>query len=360
MMKGIGKICSGFKRRPLERPLTRRALSWTACPERFPQERGIALIMVLWIMAIIIVITFSLSLTVRTELFSTNTFKEEIRNKLLAEAGLQRGIMEIHYRRGMGNKVAASDEGRPCRVDGTLYKGRIGEDPYAFSLTDESGKININLLTDTTGIILNNLLVHQGIDKSLADTIVDSLLDWKDADDLKRLHGAESDYYQRLPRPYRAKNAGFDSPAELLFVQGMTADILYGDEKKPGLIRFITVSSGTNKININTAEADVLRALPFVSDDSVKKILDYRSADNAKTDGSDLPSLLGSQFAPVAQYITTADSGVYTVEAAGYRKENTKVRYGLKAIVSIAKGDRHEISYYQSPSRVRLSIGNEL
>lgn len=340
--------------------MARRTFSRTACPENFLRERGIALIMVLWIMAIIIVITFSFSLMVRTELFSTNTFKEEIHGKLLAEAGLQRGVMEIHYRHMMSNKVATSDEGRPCRADGTLYRGRIGEDHYAFSLTDESGKININLLTDATGIILNNLLVHQGIDKSLADTIVDSLLDWKDADDLQRLHGAESDYYQLLPRPYRAKNAGFDSPGELLFVKGMTADILYGDEKKPGLIRFITVSSPTNKININTAEADVLSALPFVSDDSVKKIMDYRSADNAQKDGSALPSLLGSQFAPIAQYITTADSGVYTVEAAGYRNENKKVRYGLKAIVSISKGDRHEINYYQSPSRVRLSIGNEL
>jgi len=341
-------------------PLTRRTFSPAARPERFLRERGIALIMVLWIMAIIIVITFSLSLTVRTELFSTNTFKEEMHNKLLAEAGLQRGILEIYYRRIMSNKVAASDESRPCRVDGTLYKGRIGEDPYAFSLTDESGKININLLSDSTGIILNNLLVGQGIDKSLADTIVDSLLDWKDADDLQRLHGAESDYYQRQPRPYRAKNAGLDSPEELLFVKGMTADILYGDEKKPGLIRFITVSSGTNKININTAEADVLRALPFMSEDSVKKIMDYRSADNAKRDGSELPALLGSQFAPIAQYVMTADSGVYTVEATGYRGENKKIRYGLKAIVSISKADRHEINYYQSPSRVRPSIGNEL
>ncbi|MRR14994.1 MAG: hypothetical protein EG826_00905 [Deltaproteobacteria bacterium] len=360
MMKGIGKIRSKGEWGIPEGLEAAGAPCYRARPENAPRERGIALIMVLWVMAIIIVVTFSLSLTVRTELFSINAFKEEIHNKLLAEAGLQRGIMEIHYRRLMGNKVAAADEGRPCRADGTLYKGRIGEDDYAFSLTDESGKININLLSDSTGVILNNLLVGQGVDKTLADTIVDSLLDWKDADDLQRLHGAESDYYQRLPRPYRAKNAGLDSPEELLFVKGMTTDILYGDERKPGLIRFITVSSGTNRININTAAADVLRALPFMSEDSVKKIMDYRLADNSPKDGSALPSLLGSQFAPVAQFVTTADSGVYTVEATGYRKENKKIRYGLKAVVSLAKGDRHEISYYQSPSRMRPSLENEL
>ncbi len=359
-MTGIGKIRSKVKRGAPEGPEGPGAPRRTAARVESARERGIALIMVLWVMAMIIVVTFSLSLTVRTELFSTNAFKEEIHNKLLAEAGLQRGIMEIHYRRVMGNKVAVSDEGRPCRADGTLYQGRIGEDDYAFSLTDESGKININLLSDTTGVILNNLLVLQGIDKSLADTIVDALLDWKDTDDLQRLHGAESDYYQRLPRPYRAKNAGLDSPEELLFVKGMTPEILYGDEKKPGLIRFITVSSGTNKININTAAVEVLRALPFMSDDSVKKIMDYRLADNAQKDGAALPSLLGNQFAPIAQFVTTADSGVYTVEATGYRRENKKIRYGLKAIVSIARGDRHEISYYQSPSRVRPSLGNEL
>ena len=360
MVKDIRQTFARFDRHCLRSPVDCRPVPGGGCCEILSRQRGIALIMVLWIMAILIVMIFSFSLSVRTELFSTDTFKEQMSNKLLAEAGVQRGIMEIYYRRNHKNTTAARREDQPCRVDGTSYSERIGEGHYAFSLTDEAGKININLLSDSTGIILNNLLVQLGVDKAQADTIVDSLLDWKDADDLSRLHGAESDYYKSLPRPYRAKNASFDSAEELLFVKGMTADILFGNEKKPGLIQFITVHSGTNKINIITAEPEVLKALPFMSDDTVDKILAYRKADNAKNDGSDLPAMLGPQFAPLAQFITIADSGVYTVEATGYRGENKKVRYGLKAIVSILKSNRHEINYYQSPSRVRSFAGNEL
>ena len=51
-------------------------------------------------------------------------------------------------------------------------------------------------LTDANGIILNNLLVNLGIPGEDANTIVDSILDWKDADDLHRLHGAEDTYYR--------------------------------------------------------------------------------------------------------------------------------------------------------------------
>ncbi len=316
--------------------------------------------MVLWIMVILIVITFSFSLMVRTELYSTNTFKEQMQNKLLAEAGLQRGIMEMYYRNMNKSKTAAFTEGKTFQADGTVYAGRIGNDHYTFSLTDESGKININTLTDATGIILNNLLVNLGTDKSTADTIVDSLLDWKDADDLHRLHGAENNYYRSLTRPYQAKNASFDSPEELLFVKGMTAEILYGNEKRPGLIKYLTVYSGTNKINIHAAGQEVLKALPSMSDSTVEKIISYRTADNTKKDGSDLPSLMGSQYAALAQYITSADSGVYAIEATGYQEEHSKPRYGVKAIATILKNGKHEIYYYQSPARVRHQKHNEL
>jgi general secretion pathway protein K len=60
------------------------------------------------------------------------------------------------------------------------------------------------------------------------DTVVDSIIDWSDPDDLRRLHGAESEYYLGLRVPYRAKNGWFDSPEEMLLVRGMTAALFYG------------------------------------------------------------------------------------------------------------------------------------
>jgi len=317
-------------------------------------ESGIALIMVLWVMVIIIVVTFSFSLMVRTEVFSTLTFKDRMQKKLLAESGLQRGIMELYYRSININKEPAFMEGKVCRIDGSLYTGQVGDGYYTFGLTDESGKININLLTDNTGVILNNLLVNLGIDKTSADTIVDSILDWKDADNLVRLHGAEDDYYMSLPNPYQAKNANFDNLEELLYVKGMTPEILFGNETRPGLIHFLTIYSGTNKININAAPMEVLRALPFMSDYIVDKIITYRTADNTKKDGSDLKGLMpDSHYTALSQYIVMMDSGIYAIEATGYADDRKKAGYSLKAVVTILKNGKYEISYYQSPARGR-------
>ena len=76
-------------------------------------------------------------------------------------------------------------------------------------------------------VILRNLINSldlPGEDKDLlVNTIVDSILDWKDPDDFHRLQGAESDYYQSLPHPYKAKNGNFDTVEELILVKGVTA-----------------------------------------------------------------------------------------------------------------------------------------
>lgn len=319
-------------------------------------ESGIALIIVLWVMTLLIVISLSFSVMARTEVFSTITFKEQTINKYLAEAGMQRAIMEIFYRNvNKNNQITFADE-EVYRTDGTFYIGEMSNGYYKFSLSDESGKINLNTLTDVSGIILNNLLVNSGVEKETADTIVDSVLDWKDGDDLTRLHGAEDDYYKSMPNPYKTKNAEFDNLEELLLVKGVTSEILYGNGEKPGLINFITLYSNTALININTAAPEVLKAIPFMSDEDVQQIMNYRSADNTLKDGTGLQAMLAGNYAKIAPYISSSDSSVYAIEVLGYReKDNDKKGYPLKAIIIIEGNDRYRILYYQSPANIKKS-----
>lgn len=319
-------------------------------------ESGIALIIVLWVMALLIVISLSFSVMARTEVFSTITFKERMINKYLAEAGMQRAIMEIFYRNVNKNNQITFAEEEVYRTDGKFYYGEMDNGYYKFSLNDESGKININIMNDGSGIILNNLLVNSGVEKETADTIVDCILDWKDADDLTRLHGAENDYYKSLPDPYKAKNANFDNLEELLLIKGVTPEILFGNEEKPGLINFITLYSNTSKININTAAPEVLKAIPFMSDANVEQIIDYRNADNTKKDGTDIQTALAGDYAKISQYISTSDSNVYAIEVLGYKeKDNDKKGYPLKTIIMIEGNDHYRILYYQSPGNIKKS-----
>lgn len=321
--------------------------------EMLCRKSGVALIIVLWVMAMLIVISLSFSVMARTEVFSTITFKEQMVNKYLAEAGMQRAIMEIFYRNANKNNQITFTGEEVYRTDGTFYYGEMGNGYYKLSLNDESGKININTMNDASGIILNNLLVNSGVEKETADTIVDCILDWKDADDLTRLHGVENDYYMSLPNPYKAKNANFDNLEELLLIKGVTPEILYGNEEKPGLINFITLYSNTSKININTAAPEVLKAIPFMSDANVQQIIDYRNADNTKKDGTDIQTALAGDYAKISQYISTSDSNVYAIEVLGYKeKDDDKKGYPLKAIIMIEGNDRYRIIYYQSPANI--------
>jgi type II secretory pathway component PulK len=91
--------------------------------------------------------------------------------------------------------------------------------------------------------------------------VVDSLQDWKDADELRRANGAESeDAYLKLPIPYRARNAPLQDPAELLQIRGVTRRMYDGRAGRPGLAELTTVL-GRDTVNVNTAPAPVLAAL---------------------------------------------------------------------------------------------------
>jgi general secretion pathway protein K len=316
-------------------------------------QSGIALLIVLWVVVLLLTIALSFSVMARTEIFSTLTFKEQMENRYLAETGLQRGIVELFYRAANKNRQALFVEEKIFRTDGTTYIGKLENGSYKLSMTDESGKININTLTDSSGIVLNNLLVNLGIEKETADTIVDSILDWKSPTGLHRLHGADSSYYSSLPNPYKAKNANFDNLEELLLVKGVTPDILYGNVQRPGLIRFMTIYGNSTRININAAAPELLKAIPFISADAVQKIIVLRSADNTEA-AAELQALLaGGDSAKMSPYIIATDSNIFAIEVSGYR-ENEKRNYALRAIVGIEANGNYTVLSYQSPADIKL------
>ena len=219
----------------------------------FGTQRGIALLMVLWVLTILTVIVFSFSYMARTEAYATVSFRQTIEKKFLAEAGIERGIAELFYLNANKNATTVVEGSEVWRTDGRPYKILADNGYYTIGIVNEAGKVDINT---TPELILKTLLINLGVDLEHADIIVDSVMDWKDSDNLHRLHGAEDDYYMSLPNPYKAKNAGFETLEELLLVRGVTPEILYGTKGKRGLIDFLTVNSKMTKININAAPDD--------------------------------------------------------------------------------------------------------
>jgi general secretion pathway protein K len=314
-------------------------------------QRGIVLLLVLWILSILMVIAMSFSFITRTDAYSALAFKEGVENKFLAEAGVERGIMELVYRSvNKGQTVTLEGMGL-LKTDGRVYNGQLGDGSYLYRVTDESGKININALTDASGIVMKNLLINSGVSTENADVIVDSILDWKDPDDLHRLNGAESDYYLSLPNPYRAKNANFDTVEELLLVRGVTPEILYGDGEKQGMIRHLTTSPETSfGINVNAAPREVLMAIPGMTAALADLVIADRESDDPAAQQKvteDIRIGIGQNYALVSQFIRTGDSNTFIIEATGFR-ESEKKGYSIKAVVTF-EGNQYRYLYYKSP-----------
>jgi len=293
------------------------------------------------------VIVFSFSALARTETNAALGFREMLEKRNLAEAAIERGIMEIIYRNRKPNDVTAE----VWRVDGTRYHMTIGNGNASVSITDESGKLDINMLSDASGIILKNLLVMRGVAEEQADTIVDSLLDWKDSgdSDAHRLHGAETDFYMTLPLPYAAKNANFDTVEELLLVKGMTSDILFGSREQKGIESFLTVHAKTDKININAAPRDLLAALPGMNSGLADTFVAERRSRDTLLSAADLPVLFGAAYATASPYVSTGDSDTFTIEASGY-KEHEQAAYSIRASVIFSPDmGRYRYVYYKNP-----------
>lgn len=96
------------------------------------------------------------------------------------------------------------------------------EDPTTvrYGLSDEAGRININVADEEVLLNLPGMTVD----------LIDALLDYRDADDEARPGGAEQDYYDQLPTPYRIKNGRFRTVEELLLVKGFDGPVVFGED----------------------------------------------------------------------------------------------------------------------------------
>jgi general secretion pathway protein K len=158
-------------------------------------------------------------------------------------------------------------------------------------IVDEDAKINVNLgasneiahirlakqLMSSMAPIQWNPLFEQKDDKGNVNdrlTICSSVIDWADVDEnrfncdlTQSASGGNAvedyGYYQYLPRPYRIKNAPYDSLEELHVVRGVTdefwAGIVDPEPMNPKKRNFTVWGQGT--VNINSANALTLHSI---------------------------------------------------------------------------------------------------
>src|SRR6185369_3773354 len=167
------------------------------------RQRGVALILVLWTLAALAVLAAEFARAMHDEAASTRNFKESTHGRLVALAGINEVILALKARREAPEDQIESqnDIDNPDQVrslpqgDGQWVKATFRGNAYEVRVLDEAGRIPLNS-SKTDATLLRLIFDHLEIDESEAEIIADSIVDWRDEDDLHQPNGAESEYYE--------------------------------------------------------------------------------------------------------------------------------------------------------------------
>jgi general secretion pathway protein K len=181
----------------------------------------VALIVVLWIVAILTLLLYSFLTRMRVEYALAAGFGDEKKAEQLAWSAIDYGCAaaknNVKTWHALTDPEWSHDDLKFFEValgDGafTLSHPTYGDDRRVlWGLDDETSKINLNVAPKA---VLARL-------PRMTEEIADSIIDWRDADANPGASGAEDSYYLALDPPYRCKNQPFESVEELLLVGGV-------------------------------------------------------------------------------------------------------------------------------------------
>lgn len=284
-------------------PLKPEKISRTCNP-----QSGIALIIVMVVIIVLGTMTAGFAWFMKVEMKLANNHLSDSELEWLGRSGVELARYVVGQQLNLNQPCDALNQkwaGGPGQTNDLLEfvfldNNELGSGVFSVSITDNERKMNINT---ATAALMENALAVLGVDATLASTISDSVLDWRDTDNNAKLSGAEDEYYLGLDPPYYCKNGPLDDISELLMIQGVKPELYYGiarlegrspvstyidpDEIRIGrryedenifegglMDLFCTLSSGT--LNINTAPAEVLQMLPGVTPEIANEIITYR------------------------------------------------------------------------------------
>jgi general secretion pathway protein K len=210
------------------------------------------------------------------------------------------GDLERSDTRQFANKGLSEKDRAASREEGdTQFKRNFldFDGDFSASVVDENRRVyvgsfkatNLTELAEQPGAIqLSGMMMGEVHDEFFRDLdwerleLIANLADWTDADNTRLYRGGmEDSLYENLDDPYKPKNAPFDSGEEIRLVDGWHDDRVWN---RYG--RHLTIY-GEGKINVNTAERRVIKALisayldPYpgepVVDDLTKFVMDYRN-----------------------------------------------------------------------------------
>ena len=233
------------------------AMKFSTPPQR--AQRGIALIMVLWLTVLIAVIGSSFAYSMRGEALAARNTMSLAQARAAADGAVERTAFELSRPRVSPEAWVA---------DGQPHTWSEGDIALTVTASDESARIDVNAAAEP---LLKGLLQNVGgLDPETAQRTLEAILDWRDPDDLRRPNGAEAQDYQSAGSKYVPTNSPFESVGELQRVLGVTPSVM------ARIAPTLTVYSRQAGINLATAGRDVLLAMPVATPEQVDTFIAAR------------------------------------------------------------------------------------
>lgn len=142
------------------------------------RQKGLALVLVLWVLSILTIMAGSFALGMRRETSIIEGIKNNARAMAVAESGIAMAEMML----------LNPDQKKRWRADGIIYEIYSADAKIRVRLLSEAGKIDINKADQT---LLQQLMIYAPLDEEQQTKLVNAILDWRDKDDLVHLNGAE-------------------------------------------------------------------------------------------------------------------------------------------------------------------------
>jgi general secretion pathway protein K len=284
------------------------------------EHSGFVLVVVLCMVIMLGILLFGFNHRSRAGLLAADDLRKSEQARNCARAGLNIAIAAVRN----------TEDLQTNRKVQNLLSGEntvsIDEGNCLITITEESGRLNINLLKNKNGD-LNRTAIDQLLrlidlmnrenfgDFHISYELIPSIIDWIDSDDEVTYlpfvehenSGAESDYYSDLTPPYRCRNNSFETTEDILLIKGVTQQVF-------GCLRdFITVR-GDDKININWASKHVIQSLSENMDPVLAQmIIDRRKI---KPFGSvmelrEIPGMTDSIYQAIEKTVTISPTKKY-------------------------------------------------
>jgi len=248
------------------------------------QERGWALVSVLWIVAILSM------LAAAGQALTLTSYKTEHRAQDIARADSDLDAAVARAAMGIGD----IDPSQRWRIDAVPRDFLFDGLQISVAVQDQLGLIDVNTADVST---IRRLLQSAGLAPDAADALADKILDWRSIADLHRLHGATDADYAAAHLPYRQRHGAFQTVDEVNLVMGMTPQIFA--RIRPAL----TVYTHRPSFDATYAPREVLAELYLDDPQQVEAMLAQRDGSGLNPNAPQVvpPGTLGPGTSPAGR-----------------------------------------------------------